>query len=106
MLVSVGVHLLQVYRWDSTQVIADSMAVEAKRAKPLRHPDRFLQQCFTYLVCYIYCSVSCCTFTDDSSMLAAGMEDSQIRVWTLSQNKLRAMKGVDELNMLDKEAGE
>lgn len=50
--------------------------------------------------------VCCCAFTDDSSMLAAGLEDSQVKVWTISQHKLRSMKSGDELVDLDKESGE
>jgi transcription initiation factor TFIID subunit 5 len=37
--------------------------------------------------------------------MAAGFADSQIRVWSLTPNKLRAMKQVDDLNIIDKEAG-
>lgn len=49
--------------------------------------------------------VSCVAFTDDSSMLAAGFENSQIVIWSLSPQKLRAMKSVDDLAEIDKEAG-
>ena len=52
--------------------------------------------------CFRVCSV---TFTDDTSMLAAGFEDSTVKVWTLSQQKLRAMKPGDTLADLDKESG-
>lgn len=45
-------------------------------------------------------------FTDDSSMVAAGFEDGNIRVWTLTPNKLRCMKPSSELEYIDKEAGE
>lgn len=37
-------------------------------------------------------------------MLAAGLEDSQIKVWTVSQHKLRSMKCGEDLAELDKEA--
>ena len=44
-------------------------------------------------------------FTDDTSMLAAGLQDSNIRVWSLTQNKLRGMKSSMELEIIDKDAG-
>lgn len=49
--------------------------------------------------------VSCATFTDDSSMLSAGFEDSSIKVWALSQQKLRSMKPGESLAELDKDSG-
>jgi len=55
-----------------------------------------------YVTSYRVCS---CAFTDDSSMLAAGFENSQIKVWTLSNHKLRSMKSGDILTELDKESG-
>lgn len=48
--------------------------------------------------------VSGIDFTDDSSMVAAGFEDGNIRVWTLTPNKLRCMKPSSELEYIDKEA--
>lgn len=54
------------------------------------------------LVFFRVCSV---TFTDDTSMLAAGFEDSTVKVWTLSHQKLRAMKPGDTLADLDKDSG-
>ena len=49
--------------------------------------------------------VTCVDFTDDSSMLAAGLQNSNIRVWSLTPNKLRGMKSTMELEIIDKEAG-
>ncbi|KAH3747761.1 hypothetical protein DPMN_182191, partial [Dreissena polymorpha] len=42
--------------------------------------------------------------SEDSSLLCTGLGDSNIRVWSLTPNKLRAMKPVDELELIDKEA--
>ncbi|XP_076448428.1 transcription initiation factor TFIID subunit 5-like [Babylonia areolata] len=48
--------------------------------------------------------VTCVDFTDDSTMLAAGFQDSNVRVWSLTPNKLRAMKSAADLEIIDKEA--
>jgi WD40 repeat protein len=51
-----------------------------------------------------YCSVSAIDFSEDSSLISAGFHNSQVRVWTLSKEKLRCMKAPQELNIIDKEA--
>ena len=43
--------------------------------------------------------------SDDSSLLAAGFSDGNLRVWSLTPQKLREMKSVDDLEIIDKEAG-
>lgn len=43
--------------------------------------------------------------SEDSSLLAAGFADGNIRVWSLTSNKLREMKDPDDLDLIDKEAG-
>ena len=42
---------------------------------------------------------------EDSSIISAGFGDSKIKIWTLTPNRLRTMKPLDELNIIDKEAG-
>ena len=42
--------------------------------------------------------------SDDSSLLAAGFEDSSIKVWSLTPKKLRVLKSTGELSRIDKEA--
>ena len=42
---------------------------------------------------------------DDSSQLAVGFENSTIKIWALTRNKLRAMKKPHDLELIDKEAG-
>ncbi|KAL4217146.1 Major facilitator superfamily domain-containing protein 3 [Mactra antiquata] len=41
--------------------------------------------------------------SEDSSLLCTGFGDSNIKVWSLTPNKLRSMKQPDELELLDKE---
>ena len=42
--------------------------------------------------------------SNDSSLLAAGFADSNIRVWTLTPQKLRKVKPADALKEIDAEA--
>ena len=44
-------------------------------------------------------------FAEDSSLMSSGFGDSNLRVWTLTPNKLRAVKQLEELELIDKEAG-
>ncbi|KAF7488813.1 Transcription initiation factor TFIID subunit 5 [Sarcoptes scabiei] len=48
----------------------------------------------------------CAEISDDSSLLAAGFSDSQIRIWSLTPAKLRGLKPASELENLDKESDE
>eukprot|EP00794_Sanderia_malayensis_P017624 gene17624-19378_t len=43
-------------------------------------------------------------FSDDSSMVAAGFDDSAIRIWSLTPRELRTLKTTFELSRIDKEA--
>lgn len=52
-----------------------------------------------------FISVTSLDVSDDSSMLAAGLLDSTIKVWSINGGTLAAMKNADELDLLDKEAG-
>ena len=42
--------------------------------------------------------------SNDSSLLAAGFSDSNIRVWTLTPQKLRKVKPAEALKDIDPEA--
>lgn len=42
--------------------------------------------------------------SDDSSLIAIGFADANIKVWSLTPSKLREMKPVDQLKEIDKEA--
>lgn len=43
--------------------------------------------------------------SDDSSLVAVGFADSVVRVWTLTQAKLRSVKEASDLGIIDKETG-
>ncbi|CAG2176263.1 unnamed protein product [Oppiella nova] len=45
----------------------------------------------------------CADVSEDSTLLAAGFSDSLVRVWSLSANRLKTMKPVSELELIDKE---
>ncbi|CAH8438797.1 unnamed protein product [Heterobilharzia americana] len=47
--------------------------------------------------------VTCCTFSEDSSQLAAGFGSGRIRVWSLGPESLRRMLPATELSLLDKD---
>ena len=50
--------------------------------------------------------VNCCDISDDSTLMAIGLTDSAIKVYTLVPNKkLKAMKQFQDLELLDKESG-
>ena len=44
-------------------------------------------------------------FAEDSSLVSCGFGDSNLRIWTLTPNKLRAVKQLEDLEIIDKEAG-
>ena len=50
-------------------------------------------------------SVTCVDIAEDSSLMSCGFGDSNIRIWTLTPNKLRAVKQLEDLELIDKEAG-
>lgn len=57
--------------------------------------------CYTFT--NAYGSVTAVDICDDSSLIAAGFQDSHIRVWSLTQRSLRSVKTVNKLSQLDKE---
>lgn len=50
-------------------------------------------------------SVTCAEICEDSSLLGVGFTDSIIKVWSLTPQKLRAMKSAEALQDVDREAG-
>lgn len=48
-------------------------------------------------------AVHCTEISEDSALLAAGLSDSTIKVWSLTPNKLKAMKSAAELELIDRE---
>ena len=49
-------------------------------------------------------SVTCVEFCEDSSLLAVGFSDSNLKVWSLVPQKLRGMKPAEQLADIDKES--
>ena len=58
------------------------------------------------MINFFFFSVTTVEICEDSSLLSAGFADSQVRIWTMSPNKLRGMKPSADLDLIDKEAGE
>ena len=50
-------------------------------------------------------TVTCAEICEDSSLLGVGFADSIIKVWSLTPQKLRAMKSAEALQDIDREAG-
>ncbi|CAG5124648.1 unnamed protein product [Candidula unifasciata] len=75
---------------------------EAKRRVKLDH-NHLPSVCF-YTFLNAYQGVTCVDISEDSSLLAAGFTDGNIRVWSLTPNKLKDMKDPDDLDLIDKEA--
>lgn len=49
-------------------------------------------------------AVHCVEISEDSALLAAGLSDSTIKVWSLTPSKLKSMKSAYELELIDREA--
>ncbi|KAK3780084.1 hypothetical protein RRG08_046146 [Elysia crispata] len=75
---------------------------EAKKRVKLDH-NHLPSICF-YTFVNAFHGVTCVDVSDDSSLLVAGFSDGNLRVWSLTPQKLRGMKGVDDLEIIDKEA--
>ena len=54
--------------------------------------------------CIFNYSVNCLDVTEDSSLMGAGFADSSVRVWSVTEKKLRLMKVGKDLEGIDKEA--
>lgn len=54
---------------------------------------------------FIFSSVTTVNVCEDSTLISAGFGDSTIKMWSLSPNRLRSMKPLDDLTLIDKEAG-
>lgn len=65
-------------------------------------PDNLPSICF-HTILNSHQGVSSVEISEDSSMLASGFADSEIRVWSLTRNKLRSIKPPNELELIDKE---
>lgn len=66
-------------------------------------PECLPSICF-YTFLNSYLGVTVADISEDSTLLAAGFGDSSMRVWTLTPNKLKAMRSAHELETIDKDA--
>ncbi|KAG6454068.1 hypothetical protein O3G_MSEX008468 [Manduca sexta] len=77
---------------------------EASKRVPLG-PESLPSICF-YTLLNSSNNAICTDICDDSTLLAVGLGNSTIKVWTLTTVKLRGMKSVDKLQDIDREAGD
>jgi len=86
----------------------DRVMASREAAKRLKlGPDSLPSICFYTLLNghhHHNAAAICADMSEDSSLLAAGFSDSTIKVWPLTPNKLKRMKGANELETIDKEA--
>ncbi|KAL4708115.1 hypothetical protein ACJJTC_009894 [Scirpophaga incertulas] len=68
-------------------------------------PDSLPSICFYTLLNSGYSAISA-DICDDSSLLAVGFSNSNIKVWTLTPVRLRGMKSAEKLQDIDREAGD
>ncbi|KAK6623211.1 hypothetical protein RUM43_009063 [Polyplax serrata] len=66
-------------------------------------PDALPSICM-YTLLNANSSVTCAEICEDSSLLGVGFTDSIIKVWSLTPQKLRAMKSAEALQDVDREA--
>ncbi|XP_047138087.1 transcription initiation factor TFIID subunit 5 isoform X1 [Hydra vulgaris] len=66
-------------------------------------PNKIPSICF-YTFLNAQDNLNCVEISEDSSLIAAGFDDSSIKVSTLNPKKLRTLKTVNELAKIDKEA--
>merc|ERR1711953_529565 len=84
---------------------------KAERAKALKEISKRLQLSADTLpsICHYTVLNSCSSvcsmdITDDSSLIALGMADSIIKIWSLNTHKLKALKSADALENLNRDA--
>lgn len=63
-----------------------------------------MNDCITHFMYFIF-RVTTVSICEDSSLMSAGFADSTIRVFTLTPNKLRAMKSGEDLEIIDRDSG-
>ena len=66
-------------------------------------PDNIPSICM-YTLMNVSCQVNVVGVSEDSSMLAAGLSDSKVRVWSLLNHKLKKLKPAELLNDINREA--
>lgn len=65
-------------------------------------PDNLPSVCYYTLLNSLY-TVTCAEISEDSSLLAIGFSDSNIKVWSLTPAKLRELKPADSLREIDRD---
>ena len=63
-----------------------------------------MNDCITHFMYFIF-RVTTVSICEDSSLISVGFSDSTIRVFTLTPNKLRAMKSGEDLEIIDRDSG-
>ncbi|XP_060800929.1 transcription initiation factor TFIID subunit 5 [Amyelois transitella] len=77
---------------------------EASKRIPLG-PESLPSICFYTLLNSGHTAL-CADICDDSTLLAVGFNNSNIKVWTLTTVRLRGMKSAEKLQDIDREAGD
>lgn len=88
-----------------TDKIEKGKAIREASKRVQLGPDSLPSICF-YTLLNSGQTAICADICDDSTLLAVGFNNSSIKVWTLTTNRLRGMKSADKLQDIDREAGD
>uniref|UniRef100_H2Y8T0 Transcription initiation factor TFIID subunit 5 n=1 Tax=Ciona savignyi TaxID=51511 RepID=H2Y8T0_CIOSA len=88
---------------DADKVEKIAAAKESLKRIRLAGTDRVSPSVCCYTFTNAFGGVTAVDICDDSTLLAAGFQDSHIRVWSLTPRTLRSVKSASELGLLDKE---
>ncbi|XP_077971928.1 transcription initiation factor TFIID subunit 5-like [Styela clava] len=89
---------------DADKLEKISAIKESLKRVRLGGPDLVVPSICCYTFTNAFSGVTAINISDDSSLLAAGFQDSYIRVWSLTPHSLRNIKVASELSALDKES--
>ncbi|XP_076812419.1 transcription initiation factor TFIID subunit 5-like [Clavelina lepadiformis] len=88
---------------DADKLEKINIAKESLKRVRLGGMERVAPSVCCYTFTNAFGTVTAVDISDDSSLLAAGFQDSHIRVWSLTPRTLRTVKSAAELSLLDKE---
>lgn len=91
------------YRKETDKIEKGKALREASKRIQLG-PESLPSICFYTLLNSGHTAI-CTDICDDSTLLAVGFSNSNIKVWTLTPVKLRGMKSAEKLQDIDREAG-
>lgn len=91
------------YRKDADKLEKIKALREASKRVTLG-PDALPSVCM-YTLLNANSTVTCAEICEDSSLLGVGFTDSIIKIWSLTPQKLKAMKSAEALQDIDREAG-